>query len=218
MSVTFPLSIADFFGTLALAQAQFRLGGNLVTSETGAGEVLPAARGARLWSGRVTLTPAGAVAFEALSAKIDDLGRADAIFMVEHPFMAFPQGDPTGTILASATPTVQAKAANAHVFSVGGLPAGYAVSAGDHLSIAFGTGAARRSYHRVRTGAVVSGGIAANIHVNPPLPASVALGNAVQLLRPALKARMVPASWDAPALDPGDLVGASGFDWTQTLE
>lgn len=217
MSVTFPLSIADFFGALLQADASFDLGDNLTRSETGLGEVLDATRGARLWRGGVRLVPAPAVPFEAVQAKIDTLGQAGATFLVEHPYMRFPQADPTGAILTGVNPTVSARAANAHVFSVGGLPAGYTITAGDHLSIAFGTGGAKRSYHRVLTGAAVAGGVAASIYVNPELPASVAVGNAVQLLRPALKAKMVRGSWQAPILTPGQWAEPSRFDWEQTL-
>jgi hypothetical protein len=217
MSVTFPLGVADFFGQIFQAEAQFRLGGNLTLSETAGGEVLAAARGVRLWSGSVTLTPARAIPFEAMQAKLDVLGQPGATFLVEHPYMRFPQADPQGAALDAATPSVWALNANAHIFSVGGLPAGYAITAGDHLSIAFGAGGSKRSYHRVLAGASVVSGVAGSIYVNPALPSGVIVGDDVQLLRPALKARVVPGSWAAPTLTPGGIVQASSFDWVQTL-
>ncbi|MBP2160260.1 MULTISPECIES: hypothetical protein [Asticcacaulis] len=55
MALNFPLSISDFFGGLKIQSMSFDLPESLVaTGTTGAGEILTADLGARLWTGRPT--------------------------------------------------------------------------------------------------------------------------------------------------------------------
>lgn len=217
MDLTQPISVADLYARLSQPEARFDLGEARTRSETGGGETLTAQRGVRLWRGRIVINPARAIPHEQIQAVIDLLGRPGVSFMVEHPFMRFPQADPTGANLIGAAPFVAARADDRHIFSIGGLPAWYRVTPGDHLSIAWGAGGAKRSYHRVLTGSAVTSGVAADVYVNPAIPEGVAVDDAVQVLRPALKAKMVPGSYEAPALQPGQLAGRSQFDWEQTL-
>jgi hypothetical protein len=215
--MTFPLSVADFFNGLTISEMAFDLDEPITTSETEAGEILTASRGVSLWRGRLTLSPGRTVSGEAMRARIDLLRRSGATFWLEHPVMRFPQADREGRILRGFSPTVSALPANFRQVTIGGLPAHYSIRAGDHLSISFGTGGARRSYHRVVSGATVASGAAGPIEVNPPLPASVQVGNAVQLLRPALKAMIRPGSHSGAVLRPAGISGLESFDWVQTL-
>lgn len=216
MALTFPLSLDGFFASLGIARMTFDLDEAVTYSETGGGEILTALRGEPLWKGSVTLSPSRLVSTEAIRAKIDVLRRPGSTFFVEHPFMRLPQADPTGANLIGATVTVSALAGNARELSIGGLPAFYRISEGDHFSVAYGANAAKRAYFRVVTGASASGGVAANIEVAPLIPAGIQVGDAVQLIRPALKAIMVPGSYRGPSINPGRIAGDFGFDWVQT--
>lgn len=216
MPLTFPLALDAFFADLCIAEARFDLDEALSISETGGGEILTAQRGVQLWRGSVTLAPARAIPSEAMRTKIDVLRRPGATFFVEHPFLRFPQADPTGVVMLGHTPTVSALVGNARELSIAGLPTHYRISEGDHLSIAYGSGGGKRAYFRVVTGAPATSGVAGPIEVAPFIPAGVAVGNAVQIIRPAIKAVMVPGSYSGPDLRPGQIAGPVRFDWVQT--
>lgn len=217
MAFSFPLDLEQFFDGLRIQVGDFDLGEAMTAAETGGGEILTAQRGTALWAGTISTPPAKARQQAAIRAKLSILRRAGSSFMVADTAMRLPQADPTGIILASATPVVSALTSNWRELSIGGLPDGYAITAGDHLSIAFGAGGARRAYFEVVTGAVVSGGSAGTIEVSPPIPNSVETGDAVQLLNPALKAVYRPNSYGGSQRQKGQMATGLSFSWIQTL-
>lgn len=217
MALSFPLALADFSELLRASDMTFDPDEAITYSETGGGEILTAELGEALWGGGVTLVPRKFLNNPGLSAKINALRRAGSSFLIGHPFARYPQADPTGQMLRGATPTVAALVGNRRELSIAGLPAWYQITAGDHLAIRFGASGAQRAYFEVVTGAPAVSGVAGPIEVGPLLPFGVQVGDAVELIRPALKAVMVPNSYRGPQLSVGQIAGPVSFSWRQTL-
>ena len=100
MAYSFPLTRAQFMDLLPVQEMTFDLPEAMEVSETGAGEILTAELGTRLWSGEIRLgdmTPDEAA--EAL-AMIDVLRQPGASFMVHDIARPFPRSDLSGVALA----------------------------------------------------------------------------------------------------------------------
>lgn len=214
----FPLSLAEFFDAEIIREAAFDLGEAMTSSETGGGELVLSQRGVRLWGGSILMPTLKARRQAPQRALLNALRAPGATFLIADIAMRFPAADPQGMILGGVSPMVAARGSTWTQMSIGGLPAGYQISAGDHLSVIFGGAAARRAYFEVVRGASVVAGVAGPISVVPPIPDGVQVGNAVQLLSPALKAKVVPKSYGGARRVPGRMATGLTFEWRQTLE
>lgn len=219
MPLSFPLSLAEFFdhGDMIVQFGGFHLGEAMEFAETGNGEVLTSARGERLWEGTIRTPTIKARRQARLRAVLNALRQPGATFLVTDTEMRFPAADPQGAILAAASPVVAQVYPDRSQLSIGGLPAQYKVTAGDHISVAFGVGGARRAYFEVVQGATVAGGVAGPLTVSPWVPIAVQAGNAAQLLNPALKAKYRPGSYSGSDRQPGRVATGLSFSWLQTL-
>lgn len=214
MAISFPMPLADFFGGLRIVSAQFHVPEVLEMSRTGAGEVLTADLGTRLWGGSVALVPGYHADIEAIEAKLSILRQAGRSFFVSPATKAFPKDDPTGSKLGTATPTIDALT-NSRELKLAGLPAAYVISPGDFVSFVY---AGKYALHQVVTGGVAAGsGKTGNIEVTPHIRPGAVVGASVQLVRPHCKAVYVPGSHQAPTNSPLFASG-SGFSFIQTLK
>lgn len=214
--VTFPLSVADFFGMVRVVSAEFSAPENAVASITGGGEVLSAFVAPQLWRGSIQAVVdyhSGAAGLEALA---DLLRRPGASFLVHDPRFTGPQGDPDGTRLGSAAPALLSVNADNRRLALQGLPSGYRLQRGDYLGFTY---AGIRALHRVVASEAValSNGQTPQFEVTPLIRAGAAPGQAVQLVRPVVKAKLVPGSLNVGR---GRLIFTDGisFDWVQTLK
>jgi len=217
--LTYPLPAAGYFGGLRVASCTFDLGEALEISRTGAGEVLTADLGPRLWTGQVTLAQARARTAHATHAVLQTLRQAGRSLMVFDPAHACPAADPEGAILAAAgaAPVIAALPAGNRSLQLEGLPAGYGLSPGDYLSFAYGAAPERVAFHQIVQGAVADvAGVTGEIEVIPHIRPGAVLGAPVQLVRPAFKAVIKPSSVQLGASAPG-LVGPTSFEILQTL-
>lgn len=220
MAYSFPLSQAQFADRLETDRDGFSLSEARTSDQTEGGAILTARRGTRLWrgSGRIVLNTAREL--EPVRGLLDLLCEPGASFLIGDRACQYPLADPDGTTLGAATVTVQSTGSDRRDLWLEGAPAGYVLSEGDHLAIGMGGG--RISYHRVVQGGTFSAAHSpprtGTLEVRPTLPAAVTAGNEVWLLRPALKAIIVPGSVKGGERILPDFARPITFDWIQTLD
>lgn len=217
MAYSFPLTRAQLMDLLPVQEMTFDLPEAMEVSETGAGEILTAELGTRLWSGEIRLgdmTPDEAA--EAL-AMIDVLRQPGASFMVHDIARPFPRSDLSGAALAGAAPVLDAVHANTREIRLSGLPAGFQLRRHDYLAFAYGTNPLRHALHRIAAPASASGtGLTGYFEVSPNIRPGWVTGTTVSLSRAACKAILVPKSVQ-PGRRRHTLTTGVSFRWVQTL-
>lgn len=217
-SITFPIDLAGFWQGLRVSSIQFTLGEAISMAETAGGEILTARRGNRLWSGTAEVTPAKPNDQDQVMALIDLIRQSGASFMVYDHKRRFSQHDPDGSHQGATICTASSVAADRREITLEGLPIGYVLTRGDHVSIAYGASPVRYYLGRVVQGATFAATTPTTVTVEltPTIPPGVTPGDAVSLVRPSCKAVYVPGSLKAltrrPVIDTG-----FSFQWTQTL-
>lgn len=219
MALTFPLAVADFFGDLAskVQSFEFDLGEALATEETGAGEILMADVGIRLWRLNCSMRPMRYAEAEQFKAKFDVL-RYPARSLIAHAMpITYPQSDPDGSILGAAAVVLNTVNGNNRELRLSGLPAGYVITPGDVLSWQYGSNPIRYAFHRVVVGATADGaGLSGLIEVTPFVRPGYSLGTAVKLIKAEMKGIYVPGSL-ATGTNQGGWVQGIKFSFQQTL-
>lgn len=217
MALTFPLPLAEFFADLPVLSCDFHLPDTRTVSRTRGGEILPVVRGNRLWVGRITLRDQPHRAASAILARLERLLDGDGSLLVTPWPICGPAYDPTGAILGDATPVIHTIAGNNRELRLQGLPPGYVLAQGDFIGRTYGSDPTRYQVHRLVTGATANGsGVTPLFEVSPHILPGAAVGQGVVLIRPAIKAVLLPGS-----LSPGSMSGRyrSGitFDFVQKL-
>ncbi len=217
MAYSFPLTRAQFMDLLPVQEMTFDLPEAMEVSETGAGEILTAELGTRLWSGEIRLgdmTPDEAA--EAL-AMIDVLRQPGASFMVHDIARPFPRSDLSGAALAGAAPKLSAVHANNREIRISGLTPGYQLRRFDSLAFTYAANPLRYALHRIASPATAdASGLTGYFEVSPNLRPGWVTGTAVSLSRPACKAVLVPKSVQ-PGRRRHTLTTGASFRWVQTL-
>ncbi len=152
-----------------------------------------------LWEISVALIVPGRASAAEISAKIRALDGMRRQFLFEDKsYRPASGGTPGGSI------TVNSINADRTAIALAGLPAGYRVTAGDRMSIAWGSG--RYFFAEFAETVTANGsGVTAQIAIMPYLPQSIATGAPVEMARPRLKA-IVPPGGFTPFTDiPGRL-------------
>lgn len=216
MALSFPLTTAQFCNLLLPISQTFTLGEAVEYNETSGGEVIPSSYGPRLWQGTVQVTTENPDTYETAVARAELLCQAGASFMFAPLWRDGPIADPTGSILGVSTPQITNVNANLRDITISSLPVGYVITRGDYLSFSYGT-PTRFAFHRVVTGGTANGsGVAGSIEVTPAIRAGYATPFNVTLVRPTLKAVMVPGSFRPGTYSRWSVEGFS-FSWRQTL-
>ena len=219
MAYTFPLAIATFSDTIDVSAGDFKLSDSRRFSITADGQVYDTPGGDRRWEGSITLVdakePASVDAFLAL------LTTPGASFLLYDHRRKYPKLDPIGTILGSATVTVLAVQVNNKELSIAGLPSGYTLSRGDHLSFTYVDAAGKTQYslHQiVSTTAVANGsGNTGTFEVVPHMPRSVTIvGRPVTLIKAPCKVVLRPNKVDYSRGRPGVMSDGQSFEFVQT--
>ena len=219
MALTYPLALAAFADILPVAELTFHLPEQVAQSRTAGGEQLTADVGERLWTGRMTLgrmTRGEAGRPEVLVELIRQAGRS---FQIYDRHRINPRLDPTGAILGASAVTIRALGTDARELSLTGLPAGYTLSAGDHLSFAYThLGFTRQALHRVVTTTVAANGAGQTpmFEVVPAIRQGAVAGAPVQLKKAWCKAVAVAGSV-GEAVRTATMSEGLTFEWVQTL-
>lgn len=173
----------------------------------GSGDVWQAELADPLWLADVTLDRDEHDLLKKVAARIRALNGAAQAFLLCDPLSLYPQADPAGTILGSATVTVGAVNANRSLLSLAGLPGGYILTDGDKVQITQGT---TIRFHEVSAGETASGGGAMDVAIWPRLSLNLAAGAAVTLKRPACPVIILPGSHD-PGTGRGTMTEGAAF-------
>jgi hypothetical protein len=117
-----------------------------------------------------------------------------AHFYLSNPTMLYPQADPGGILLGTASIVIASIDANRRAITLSGLPAGYVITTGDYLHVDYGT-PSRRALIQAVEGATANGsGVTLEFEVRPHLRPGITTGLAIALKKPAAKVKIVPGS------------------------
>lgn len=217
MPLAFPLTLAQFMDLLPVAVLTFDCPEQVFTSRTAGGEILSADIGPRLWQGTIELgrmTPEEAAAVLPLIRLARGAG---ASFLARDLSRPGPRLDPKGLILGAAAVKIASVAANAREIALKGLPANYALSAGDLLRFGYGSSPVRYALHELVAPVTASAsGVTGLVEVVPPIRPGAVADAAVTLVKPSCKAVIVPGSYQ-PGTPRRGLVEGVGFQFMQTL-
>ncbi|MER3352442.1 MAG: hypothetical protein RLQ73_00560 [Hoeflea sp. D1-CHI-28] len=218
MALTYPLSVADFWGKLRMAATSFYLNEPQQIDRTAGGTVLKASLGESYWRGTGVMIPhrlddLNGYEIEALLSVVN---RAGSTFLCYDTRKPYPSADPDGSILGSSTPTISALNANNRQMNVTGLPSGYVLTAGDLIGWNYGSNPTRYTLHRIVKGVTASGaGTAIGFEVAPFIPSGTTTGTPVSLIRPVVKAVLEPnLSFGAGQ---GVIMPGAQFSFVQTM-
>ena len=217
MAYSFPLSVAQFFQLLPIRELTFDIPEAMEMSETGAGEILTADLGTRLWRGEVQLGDMDPDEAAEVLPLFDVLRRSGASFMVYDVGRPAPRADLTGSILGGAAPKLHTVSATSREIRISGLPVGYELRRHDYLAFSYGASPTRFALHRLAAGAIANGaGLTPLFEVSPNLRPGWALNADVTLVRASCKAIIVPGSFQSGRRKARLTTGA-GFKFVQTL-
>ncbi len=194
MALAFPITRANLADLMLVETAEWTLGEDQELSNLGSGEVLAADLGPRLWEAECSTTPDSIDAIEALRARFNALDGAINSFYLFDPRRPYPATDPTGSLLASATVTIQSIETNRKELTFTGLPAGFVLPAGTFFSVTAGSPSRTALLQLVASVTASSGEVAGPVEVRPHLRPWIAATQAVTLLKPVAKVKLVPKS------------------------
>lgn len=215
MSLSWPLSLADFFEGLPVRQVSFFPSGAKSVSVTQGGDVISHKLGARLWQGEVSLGLDYHHLIAAFEARLSLLEEPGASLLIYDRRKPNPVSDTNGVLLAGFTPEIYSVAANGEELALSNLPAGFVITGGDLLGFQYGAGPVRFALHRVVSGATANGaGITPEFQVTPRLQPGAAPGLAVSLNKPVCKAKVLEAEYGSGA---AAISQGGTFHWLQTL-
>ena len=193
MTLSFPLALADLADLLPVAAVAWNELRQDAVSALGSGEWLTHELGSPLHEAEVRIARMSHARAEQLRARLRALD-GGAHFYLCNPTMLYPQADPGGTILGSASVVIASISANRKALTLSGLPAGYVVTTGDYLHVDYGT-PSRRALIQAVEGTIANGsGVTVVFEVRPHLRPGITAGLAVSLKKPAAKVKIVPGS------------------------
>lgn len=217
MALTFPMSVAAFQDLLPIQRVQFYTDAQLSQTGLGSGAVRTAEVAPEMWRGRFSLRPLRPKQASAVAALIGELLRPGRSFFAYDPDNKFPAADPGGSAFGSATPSILAVDYTGSRVRLTGLPAGYQLGVGDHLSFQNGADAKLQALHRFSEAGVANGsGVTDWMQVGPHIEPGVGTP-AVTLIKAAMRAVILPNDFE-----PGDVAArlATGisFGFRQTFQ
>ena len=181
MALTFPYPLAFLSAHIKAAQIPLTLRRFDETSGSADGRFWSARMAAPLWSAVVTLVARSWAEAREVDAKILALDGMAKTFLWADPVYSPAAGGSPGSGV-----TVSAIASDRTAISLAGLPAGYQVTTGDRLSIAYSGRVWMATFSETR--AANGSGALASTAIYPYLPLGVSTGAAVEMASPYLKA------------------------------
>lgn len=217
MGYTFPVPLADFFDGLPIQTVTFDLGEALQYSETGAGEILTADIGNRLWRIDVVFKPMYYAQAEQVKAQLNVLRRAGTSLLAHAMPLAYPQYDPDGSIIAAGSPILLAVSNGNRDIRLAGLPIGYTITKGDMLAFTYGSSPTRYALHQATQTVVADfANQTSAFEVSPPIRTGYSLSAPVDLTKPQVKCVVVPGSFN-PGESSGRFTRDMSVSFMQTL-
>lgn len=217
MARSFPLPLADFFDGLPIQTSVPDLGEALDYSQTGAGEIIVADLGPRLWKMDVQIRLGSYAEIEKIKARLNTLRRAGASLLVHSMPLTAPQSDPKGEILGSSVIRLDNVASNNLDVTLTGFPPFYTLTEGDAFSFTYGANPTRYAMHQVcQTKQANASGVISNIEVSEFVRPGWVSNSEVRLIKPIFKAVVVPGSTN-PGKSGKQVTDGVSFSVIQTL-
>lgn len=196
MAISYPLSLAQFAGTLGIARLEPQQMREAEYSGLGSGEAISADLAPARRRFTVSLASLEEDDASIITARLELL-EADpqATFYIADPRYIAPASDPTGASLTSSTVQIKTLNSNTKALSLKGLPSGFVINIGDRMAWDYGSSPYRRAYHRAMEPVTADGsGDTEEFEVRDFIrPGSVA-DAIVTLINPAFKAQLVRGS------------------------
>jgi hypothetical protein len=193
MSISFPRSLSDLADLLSIAAVQWGELRSETGSPVGSGEFLTHSLGPVLWTADVTSTPMPHAEAEQMRARIGALDGSSQAFYLFNPLMKYPQSDPGGANLGTATVTIDSINVNRKALKLAGLPAGYLLTIGDYFHVDYDSSPYRRALIQIAESATADGsGLTLEFEVRPHLRPGISAGASVSLIKPAAKVKVMP--------------------------
>lgn len=201
MSLASTLAVADFADLIRVSDIKLTPMWMQERALTGGGETLYADRAPMLWRAEITTPPMENGEAEGLLALVNSRsGALETVLLYNSRFPA-PSSDPDGSTWAVAAPTaVVGTITNRLNAAFAGLPANYVIPRGSYVGILFDTSRYYLGQFAEARTADGSGDVA-TVRLAPALPDSVQAGDAVTLVKPPFKARIVPGTAYLSSLD-----------------
>ncbi|NTH50938.1 hypothetical protein G6L09_08120 [Agrobacterium rhizogenes] len=176
-------------------------------SGSGDGRLWQAELAPPLWTAEIKLAADYAANAEGVAALIRSLRGAQDPFLLYNPMRRHPIADPFGTILGSASVSINSLGSSTNELSLKGLPAGYALTVGDKLQIM----APKTQFVEIVDTIAASGsGVTSVFRVFPALRAGTAVNMAVQLVNPAC-AMVISTGSHNPGTTTGNITTGASF-------
>lgn len=192
MSLANPLGFAAFFDLLRVADVKFALGWHQEMSGTGGGDDLYADLAPARWQADITTVPMTFAEAEGIMARINSRAGGLKTVLLSNNKLLYPSSDPDGSIFGAATPVVGTITDRSHI-AFTSFPNDYVIPLGTFFQVIFDTSRYYLGQFAEAKTADGSGAVSA-VEITPPLPASVAPGDAVTVIKPAGKFRITPNS------------------------
>lgn len=190
----FPFTAGEFWNRIRFAsRPEFELAHYRQQSIDGAGNTLSARFGQPKWRSDVVTSNGRHDDDMEVQALIKALLGRNGTFLAYDIRRPNPKRDPLGNTISGATVQVRTVGSNNRSLSLKGLTSNYAFTVGDFLSI--GDGSGKRSLHQLMETISASGTTTDEFEVQPFLPSWIAVNQAVDLVHPLAKFKIVAGSY-----------------------
>lgn len=218
MTLTYPLSVADFMDILPVGSMTMEIPEMVETARTKSGALISVNVGDRLWQGDIKLGNVRNSRAGHAQVLIDLLrgdGRTCLIYDKRRPG---PLYDLDGMILGASVPTIASLSSDGREMSIAGLPPNYMLAIGDYLGFMYGSPATSYALHRVVDLTVMADdtGLTPLFEVMPEIQPGAAIGATLTLIKAPCKAQIVPGSTQAGSGN-AMIFGGQRFSFLQTL-
>jgi hypothetical protein len=208
VALAFPLTASVFLDTLKIRAVKFFREDYVEMSGLADGQLLTAEIAESKWKATLDLAPMLDDDAAAAQALIEAIGPHNK-FNVYDPRKRGPRMDPTGSVLGSGAPVINAIGVNNRSLRFSGLPAGYRLSRGDLFSYSF---SGRQTLARLAEDATATGaGITPFVEVSYPLRTGTGIGQVIRFVKPFARMQFLPGSIDYGA---GEIVVTTGMSLT----
>lgn len=208
-AITFPLPLSAFADLLKIKSVTADIQRNDQIDGLENGQILASEIAPPLRKLTVNIAPLSYDEDSEISAIIESMDGSIQPFYMFVPPRLYPQSDPKGSLIAGHVITITNVNSDGKSLTLSGFPVGYKVTRGDFVSFNFGGAANLRALHRaVQTVAADASGNAI-IEFRPHIHPGTATGTIVTLVKPALKAIMIPGTYNPGTVESQFVSGKS---------
>lgn len=179
-----PLPLYEIYDRLPIATVEWDIQRLDEIAITGAGEESQAELAEPLWRAPVTLGIGKHSELKQAAALIRSLRGSQQPFMMCDPTSLWPQADRGGVILGASAVTIRTAPTSRAIAPLTGLPAGYVLTPGDKMQLAYGS-PVRCAFVEVSRLVAANASGDVNVPVFPWLPMALPAGATVTLVRAA---------------------------------